>query len=158
MSVLNKVDSGEMDNDGRLSRHVFTTSSAWYYLKDFCKNVVLMQHYYSSHKKRNIKHGMTDFSFKSKTLYHLLRFDNNPKCRILQDLLGRMVFVGLQRLMRYKDGHAVVHLNDMTNIVLCDSASYTTSKACSVEQTPNAPGIDLLFGEKGTLVKTRCNF
>jgi hypothetical protein len=94
MSVLNKVDSSEMDKLGRCSRCVFTSSSAWYFLKDFCKNAVLTQHYYSPSKKRKIKHGITGYYFKSKISYQLLRFDNNPKCSILQDFLWHMVLVG----------------------------------------------------------------
>jgi hypothetical protein len=135
MSVLNKVDSSEMDNIGRSSRHVFNISSAWYCLKDFRKNAVLTQHYYSPIKKRKIEHGTTCYSFKSKTSYQLLRFDNNPKCSILQDVLVRMVRVGLQRHVRYKDGHVDLRLNAMTNLVLCDSASYATSKVCSIKKT-----------------------
>jgi hypothetical protein len=65
-----------------------------------------------------------------------------------------MVLVGVQIHMRYKDGNVSLRLNDMIYRVLCDSASYATSKACYVKQIPNAPGIDLLFGEKGTLVRT----
>jgi hypothetical protein len=65
-----------------------------------------------------------------------------------------MVLVGLQIHMRYKDGNISLRLNDMAYLVLCDSASNATSKACYVKQTPNAPGIDLLFGEKGTLMRT----
>jgi hypothetical protein len=73
MSVLNKVDSSEINKFGRSSRRVFTSSSAWYCLKDFCKNAVLTQHYYSSIKKQKIEHVMKGYSSKSKTLYQLLR-------------------------------------------------------------------------------------
>jgi hypothetical protein len=96
MSVLNKVDSSEMDKIDRSSRRVFTSSSAWYCLKGLCKNMVLTQHYYSPGKKQKIEHGMKGYSFKSKTPYQLMRFDNNPKCSILQGFLGRMLRVGLQ--------------------------------------------------------------
>jgi hypothetical protein len=91
-----------MDKIGRSSRRVFTSSSAWYCLKDFCKNVVLTQDYHSPSKKKNIEHDMTGYSFKSKTLFQLLSFDNNPKCSILQDIFGPMVLVGLKICMRYK--------------------------------------------------------
>jgi hypothetical protein len=133
VSVSNKVDSSEIDKIGRSSRRVFTSSSACYCLKDFCKNAVLTKHYYSPRKNQKIEHGMTGYSFKSKTSCQLLHFDNNPKYSILQDFLGRMVLVGLQRHMRYKDGHVGLRLNDMTYLVLRDSASYATRKACSVK-------------------------
>jgi hypothetical protein len=90
---------------------------------------------------------MAGYSFKNKTLYQLLHFDNTQKYSILQDVLGHMVLVGFQRHIRYKDGNLGLHLNNMTNIVLCDSTSYATIKACFVKKTINAPGIDLIFGE-----------
>jgi hypothetical protein len=96
MSVLNKEDSSEMDKIGRLPRRVFTSSSAWYCLENFCKNVVLTKHYYSQSENLKIEHGMKCYYFKSKKSYQLLRFDNNPKCSILQDFSGRMVLLGLQ--------------------------------------------------------------
>jgi hypothetical protein len=68
-SVWNKVDSSEMDKSGRSSRRVFTTSSAWYCLKDFCKNAVITQNYYLPTKNRKIEHCMTVYYFKSKTSY-----------------------------------------------------------------------------------------
>jgi hypothetical protein len=40
MSQLNKVDSSETDTIGRSSRRVASSSSAWFFVKQFCKKIV----------------------------------------------------------------------------------------------------------------------
>jgi hypothetical protein len=59
ISVPNKVDSSKRDNIGRSSRCVASRSSAWYFVKQFCRNAVRTQEYSSPSKRRNLQHGAT---------------------------------------------------------------------------------------------------
>jgi hypothetical protein len=156
LSVLIKVDSSDMTK-------VEDPQNAWHQsgLPDilsssFVKIMSVHRDGYSAPSKRpNISHGVTGYYFKKKVCFEILHFDNTPKCEVVQHLLGCMVLVGSQKKDNYRDGVVGLCINSMANLVWKDNTSYSTSKACSLKQTPNAPGIAFLF-ERSFFVRTRC--
>jgi hypothetical protein len=99
---------------------------------------------------RNLEHVAKYFSYKLQSDFKIMLFDNQPKCSLVIYLLGRVVLVGFQKKIRYREKN----VSHVEIIVTCDNMSYSISKQCSLKQMPNAPGIDLVFDERGILVRT----
>jgi hypothetical protein len=153
MSVLNKIDSGEQNTIGISSRRNFISSSAWEDVNELRKSSVHCKTCSSPNKKRKIEHWATLFSYKSQSDFKIMRFDNQPKCSFVKGLIGCMALVGFQKKMRYRYNVVSCKVNDVANLVTYDNVSYSISKQCSLKQTLYAPTIDLVFGERGVLVR-----